>query len=59
MRVVTFKIDESLLERLDVACVRKGISRSDAIRAAIIEWLKREGQNVRPRFITIKRVVIA
>jgi len=31
MRVVSFKIDESLLEKLDALCIRKGITRSDAI----------------------------
>ena len=35
MRVVTFKIDEELLEKLDRYARRYGISRSDAIRKAI------------------------
>jgi len=59
MRVVTFKIDESLLEKLDALCIRKGITRSDAIRNAIIEFLKREAVTPRYYRISIRRVVIA
>lgn len=35
LRVVTFKIDEKLLEKLDKYARRHGMSRSDAIRRAI------------------------
>ena len=39
MRVVTFKIDEKLLERLDMYAVNNRLSRSDVIREAIEFYL--------------------
>ena len=39
MRVVTFKIDEKLLERLDMYAVNNKLSRSDVIREAIEFYL--------------------
>ena len=55
MRVVTFKIDEDLLERLDLYARLKGITRSEAIRKAIEEMLEREEPelSVRPKIIRI------
>jgi len=35
MRIVTFKIDEKLLEKLDLFCLRNRIYRSEAIRLGI------------------------
>ena len=59
MRVITFKIEESLLARLDYAAVREGVSRSDVIRKAIVEYL-RKYHHAPARFkVTVKRVVIA
>ncbi len=58
MRVVTFKMDERLLEELDKYAMRNGMTRSDAIRKAIMELLKNAGP--RPYFkYRIRRVVIA
>ena len=42
MRVVTFKIDEDLLELLDRYAVEHGVSRSVAIRRAISILLQNE-----------------
>ncbi|BFI75444.1 ribbon-helix-helix domain-containing protein [Sulfurisphaera ohwakuensis] len=39
MRVVTFKIDEELLEMLDSICVKNKVERSVIIRQAISEFL--------------------
>jgi len=59
MRVITFKIDESLLEEIDRLATRKGLTRSDVIRKALLELLRREGNTIIKPRITIRRVVIA
>ncbi len=48
MRVVTFKMDEELLEKLDTYARLKGITRSEAIRMAIIKLLKEEEPRLAP-----------
>jgi metal-responsive CopG/Arc/MetJ family transcriptional regulator len=40
MRVVTFKIEEDLLELLDAYAINHKLNRSEAIRKAIEEMLK-------------------
>jgi len=42
MRVVTFKVEEDLLELLDMYAIRYGLNRSEAIRKAIETLVKRE-----------------
>jgi len=46
MKLVSFKIEEKLLEELDRFCKRNKIYRSDAIRLAIKKLLK-EGVEIR------------
>ena len=55
LRVVTFKIDDDLLERLDRYARSKRISRSEAIRLAILKLLKEEepGAPTTPKIIRI------
>lgn len=48
MRVVTFKVDEDLLEKLDTYARLKGMTRSEAIRKAIIKLLNEEYREVTP-----------
>lgn len=48
VRVVSFKIDEDLLDELDNFVLDRGISRSEAIRKAIELYLKLEGRKVQP-----------
>ncbi len=55
MRVVTFKIDEELLERLDSFARLKGVTRSEVIRKAIELYLKLEDYKVK---IEPRRVVL-
>ena len=57
MRVVTFKIDDDLLSELDKYAMRNSMTRSEAIRRAISELLRRE---FRPRVfrIRVRRVVV-
>lgn len=45
-RIVTFKIDEALLELLDEYARREGRSRSEVIREAIVRLLRSEGYDV-------------
>ena len=40
MKVVTFKIDEKLLEKLDEYARLKGVTRSEVIRKAIELYLR-------------------
>jgi metal-responsive CopG/Arc/MetJ family transcriptional regulator len=40
MRVVTFKVEEDLLELLDRYAIRYGLNRSEAIRKAIETLVK-------------------
>jgi len=42
MRVVTFKLEEDLLELLDRYAIRYGLNRSEAIRKAIETLVKSE-----------------
>lgn len=49
MRVVTFKVDEELLERLDGFARLKGVTRSEVIRKAIELYLKLEDYKVKPQ----------
>ena len=56
MKIVTFKIDEDTLEKVDFYCFRRGIPRSEFIRQAIKEKLT-HGKKGRQR-IRVKRVVL-
>ena len=42
MRVVTFKVEEDLLELLDRYAIKYGLNRSEAIRKAIEALVKQE-----------------
>ncbi len=42
MRVVTFKVEEDLLELLDRYAIKYGLNRSEAIRKAIENLVKDE-----------------
>ena len=60
MRVVTFKIDEKLLEKLDTYAIKNGISRSDAIRRAIVKLLNEESPYRQNAFkLKLRRIVVA
>ena len=55
MRVVTFKVDEELLERLDSVARLKGVPRSEIIRRAIELYLRLEEkrQTIQPRIVRL------
>ena len=54
MRVITFKIDNDLLYRLDSYARLKGVTRSEVIRKAIELYLKLEDYKVQPQPKVIK-----
>jgi Ribbon-helix-helix protein, copG family. len=45
MRIVTFKVDEELLELLDLYCVNNKLHRSEVIRDAIKLYLSNGIEN--------------
>jgi len=49
VKVVTFKVDEELLERLDEYARLKGVTRSEVIRKAIELYLRVEGKRLAPQ----------
>ena len=55
MRVVTFKVGEDLLERLDSLARLKGVPRSELIRRAIELYLRMEEkrQTIQPRIVRL------
>ncbi len=56
LRIVTFKVDEGLLEALDRYARMKRMSRSEAIREAIRRLLEEEGIPIpRRRVERVKR----
>jgi len=60
VRVITFKLDEETLERLDILAMKRRVPRSALIREAIIKLLRNEFREPsRPFKIRIKRVMIA
>jgi metal-responsive CopG/Arc/MetJ family transcriptional regulator len=44
MRVVTFKVDEELLELLDLYCINSKLHRSEVIRDTIKLYLSHKGR---------------
>lgn len=57
MKVITLKVDENLLQALDDAARREGISRSEVIRRALVRYLEEMG--VKTGGIRIRYVVLA
>lgn len=59
MKIVTFKIDESLLDKIDRLALQLGVPRSEIIREALISFLN--GGNVRvgkKNYVRIRRVIL-
>jgi len=55
LKVISFKVDEDLLEQLEAVARQKNMSKSEIIRAAIRRYLYNE--NPRRPFVT-KRIKI-
>jgi len=61
VRVVTFKIDEELLERLDALAMKLGIPRSELIREAIVTFINNKAniaELTRGRRLRIRRIIL-
>lgn len=57
MKIITFKIDEELLEKIDVVAQETNTTRSEVIRKAIIMYLskvEKETATKRPRIRIIE-----
>ena len=56
MRVLTFKLDEELLQELDLYVIKSGLTRSQVIREALesYDWDKKKIMPIRIRTITVK-----
>jgi len=57
VRVVTFKVDERLLEELDRYASKSGLSRSDVIRRAIQSMLRQANKGAIIRY-RVRRIVL-
>ena len=59
-RAVTFKLEEELLEALDSLALQLGTTRTDIIKKAIKEYLRKPARTHyrRARHITIRKVVL-
>lgn len=49
MKVVTFKIDEELLQELDLWAQIEGVSRSELIREAVKRYLRDKWKRMNPQ----------
>jgi len=58
MRVVTFKIEEDLLELIDEYAELRGETRSEVIRKALIELIRGEREKIRRAKAKKIRVII-
>ncbi|MEM0372948.1 MAG: ribbon-helix-helix protein, CopG family [Sulfolobaceae archaeon] len=56
MRVVTFKLEEDLLELLDRYAIRYGLNRSEAIRKAIETLVKSEMEKERVPLAKVEKL---
>jgi len=54
MRVITFKVDEDLLFKLDVRAQQLRMSRSELIRALIKAYLNSQPKDVIYRKVTLR-----
>ncbi|MEM0020897.1 MAG: ribbon-helix-helix domain-containing protein [Fervidicoccaceae archaeon] len=57
LKIITFKIDEELLERIDLLAQETGTNRSDIIRKAILLYvnkMEKEATIKKPRIKIIK-----
>ena len=52
LRVITFKIDEELLTKLDLYCVNNRLYRSEVIREAIEFYLKFKRSVAEENYVT-------
>ena len=54
MRVVTFKVEEDLLEKVNGLAKLKGVTRSEVIRKALELYLRLEEYKVQPRYKIVR-----
>ncbi len=59
MRIVTFKVEESVLKEIDELARFEGVSRSEIIREALMNYLSRVKRELRVRRpVRVRRVIL-
>ncbi len=58
LRIVTFKIDENLLSKLDELALKLGLTRSEVIRLALLNYISQENKLLKKPGIRVKHVVL-
>ncbi|MEO3993655.1 MAG: CopG family transcriptional regulator [Desulfurococcaceae archaeon TW002] len=58
MRIVTFKLDEITLRKLDELASKLGLSRSEIIRLALLNYMSKENISPKKQGVKIRHVVL-
>jgi len=58
LKVVTFKIYDDLLNELDNTASRLGVTRSEVIREAIKEYIRKARKPLTKKYIKIRHVTL-
>lgn len=58
MRIICFKIFEDELDALDTLARKLNLTRSEVIRRAIREYVRKHGEEIKHETIRVKRVVL-
>ncbi|PUA33457.1 MAG: hypothetical protein B7O98_03310 [Zestosphaera tikiterensis] len=58
LRIVTFKVDEDLLSKLDELALKLGLTRSEVIRLALLNYISQENKFLKKPGIKVKHVVL-
>lgn len=55
LRVISLKVDDELLGEMDWYCLKHGISRSELIRRAVVEYLRKPKKvSIRVRKVVLR-----
>jgi metal-responsive CopG/Arc/MetJ family transcriptional regulator len=57
LKVISIKIDETLLNALDAAAKNTGVSRSEIIRRALVRYLEENGLSTSK--VRVRHIVLA
>ena len=56
MRVITFKVEEDLLQKLDKYAMNHKLNRSEVVRLAIIEFLDNHARNKENDEVKVEKI---
>jgi len=57
LKIITVKVEEELLRRIERVAAEEKVTRSELVRRAIKEYIERRGAG-RPRRVRVRRVVL-